>query len=529
MKRVIGLTWSRSGYLESGSVPKLYQQIHHALEARATVKNLDPMLGLAAEQQRLEYWRQFFKDCDVVVTSCVFGGEPLRRRAQLGLRTPLLYLPLGDLPRGASGLRSYLDLFHSGDVIACSCTADEAILRSLVKECPAQLSLLPFGVNQDRFAPGTKAERLAARKVAGIGVKPCLITYVGRVTAQKNVLGLIRAAIPVLESCPSAELVIAGPVEDDYFSEFKSGPYALEPLLGKPLHGHAGLEGRVHLLPSLNAEHCSALLKASDIFANLTLHGDENFGFTQVEAMAAGLPVVGTRWGGLKDTLKDGVTGLTVDTCLFEGGVWADLHQASQALSRLVKDRELRRRLGAAGRARVLELYSEDVFARNLWSAVQKCRRSGPAKPVRPSALGRAYNRAFLSQPFKIKGRRWWGKGSVSYDATTYPLYRALLAPYVSRTSAGAPTSGDTLFIGPLNVRVAPRAQMIDPLWPRTVRLNVRETRVLGKLQALCIRRGQTFLPLEALKLSGAEELAALASLCDKGFVFRSPAPAEPP
>ena len=44
----------------------------------------------------------------------------------------------------------------------------------------------------------------------------------------------------------------------------------------------------------------------ADVAINLTLHHDENFGLAQVEAMACGLPVVGSLWGGLKDTIRDG-------------------------------------------------------------------------------------------------------------------------------------------------------------------------------------------------------------------------------
>lgn len=70
----------------------------------------------------------------------------------------------------------------------------------------------------------------------------------------------------------------------------------------------------------------------------------EPFGVVAVEAMAAGRPVVASAVGGLADIVVDGVTGLHVRP--------GDTGQLRNALERLVADRSLRERLGAAGRAR---------------------------------------------------------------------------------------------------------------------------------------------------------------------------------
>lgn len=56
------------------------------------------------------------------------------------------------------------------------------------------------------------------------------------------------------------------------------------------------------------------LYSAADAVVNLTLLHDENFGLAQVEAMGCGTPVVGTNWGGLKDTIIEGETGYKVST-----------------------------------------------------------------------------------------------------------------------------------------------------------------------------------------------------------------------
>ena len=69
-----------------------------------------------------------------------------------------------------------------------------------------------------------------------------------------------------------------------------------------------------------------------------------------IEALAAGRPVVATRVGGVPDVVRDGVDGFLVDS--------GDVDALAERLHRLAADRELRERMGAAGRARVLPRYS---------------------------------------------------------------------------------------------------------------------------------------------------------------------------
>lgn len=75
-----------------------------------------------------------------------------------------------------------------------------------------------------------------------------------------------------------------------------------------------------------------------------------------LEAMAAGLPVVASRVGGVPELVVDGATGLLVDP--------GRPDELAAALLRLVGDPGLRRRLGDAGRARVEQSFDVDAFRR---------------------------------------------------------------------------------------------------------------------------------------------------------------------
>jgi glycosyltransferase involved in cell wall biosynthesis len=69
-----------------------------------------------------------------------------------------------------------------------------------------------------------------------------------------------------------------------------------------------------------------------------------------IEALAAGRPVVATRVGGVPDVVREGEDGFLVEP--------GDVDALAERLARLAADPELRERLGAAGRARVIPRYS---------------------------------------------------------------------------------------------------------------------------------------------------------------------------
>ncbi len=80
---------------------------------------------------------------------------------------------------------------------------------------------------------------------------------------------------------------------------------------------------------------------------------------TSVEAMAAGIPVIASRIGGLPYTVSDGVTGL-----LCEPGNPADL---AQKIARLLDDPPLRKQMGLAGRKRFEQDFTWETVIERYW------------------------------------------------------------------------------------------------------------------------------------------------------------------
>ncbi|WP_345797680.1 glycosyltransferase family 4 protein [Castellaniella sp. MT123] len=185
---------------------------------------------------------------------------------------------------------------------------------------PGHVAVVPPAVDfpDPMPAPVLRAE-------LGLGPDAVIVGSVGVLRREKGHEQLIEAMLPLFPRYPHLQLVIVG-----------GGDAALEKLRG--LAAATGLAARIHLLGARS--DVPALLPDFDIFA-LATHIEAS-GTAFVEAGAAGLPVVGTRVGGVPEMMREGETGLLVP--LF------DIPALTSALDDLIADPDLRRRMGQAGR-----------------------------------------------------------------------------------------------------------------------------------------------------------------------------------
>jgi glycosyltransferase involved in cell wall biosynthesis len=200
------------------------------------------------------------------------------------------------------------------------------------------------GVDAARFAPDeTGATRRRVRAALGTADDRAVIVMVGRLVAEKGYPELIAAMRGV-----DAELWCVGErLASDHARAIDD---ALDAAKADP-----ALARRVRFL-GYRAD-VPDLLRAADIFT-LPSHR-EGMPRSIIEAMMAGLPVVATDIRGSREEVVPDETGFLVPV--------GDPAALAAALARLAADAALRRRLGAAGRARALALYrEEDVIALQL-------------------------------------------------------------------------------------------------------------------------------------------------------------------
>jgi len=218
-------------------------------------------------------------------------------------------------------------------VIACS----EHVRTHLVRRVglrPEKVALVYNGVDTELFAPAAPddAQRAAVRAELGFGPDETLIGTVGHLNRQKGHDVLIEALAHVLRREPAARIVIAG-----------RGPLRkrLEALASD--HGVASkvrFAGLVSDVPRL--------LRAFDLFAFPSRW--EGFGIALIEAMAAGLPVVASRTGGITEIVEDGVSGLLVAP--------GDAGGLAATLARVLRGPDTAGELARNGLARVRERFS---------------------------------------------------------------------------------------------------------------------------------------------------------------------------
>jgi glycosyltransferase involved in cell wall biosynthesis len=165
---------------------------------------------------------------------------------------------------------------------------------------------------------------------------PPRIVTVGRLARPKDPLTLVRALARVHDHPFYALIVGAGPDRPVVEAEIR----------------RLGLERAVELCGP--RRDVPDLLSRSDLFALASR--SEGGPLSVLEAMAAGLPVVASDVGGVRELVVDGATGTLVPA--------GDPDALAAALELLLADPELRRRLGAAGRERVRERFDLSALRR---------------------------------------------------------------------------------------------------------------------------------------------------------------------
>ena len=245
-------------------------------------------------------------------------------------------------------------------IIAVSNGMREDILRCYPAVDPERVKVVHNGIDLEawKHPQGQEADAQAAATLKRLGIDPDrpTVVFVGRITRQKGLPHLLRAC----EQLPAdVQVILCAGAPDT--PEIKA---EVEGLVARLREKRTGVVWIEEMLPR---PELIAVLAASDVFVCPSVY--EPLGIVNLEAMAVGLPVVGSATGGIPDVIVDGETGLLVPIEQVQDGTGTPIDPArfeadlAERLTTLVTDTEAARTMGQAARRRVEEHFAWQAIA----------------------------------------------------------------------------------------------------------------------------------------------------------------------
>ncbi len=223
--------------------------------------------------------------------------------------------------RGSAAVRLYTAMVAAASRGAAHLLTDsEASRRDIIARLhlpPQRVTAVPLAVDRSRYTPDGAPEDAAIRRRLGVGEDYLL--YLGGFDRRKNLATLFAAFAIVHEALPETRLVVAGrlPRRDSAFA-----PHP------RRLMREAGVEAEaVHFLGFVAEEEKPALYRGARLFVYPSRY--EGFGLPPLEAMACGLPVVGSDAASLPEVIGsggvltspddvEGIAGAMIQLCIDE-------------------------------------------------------------------------------------------------------------------------------------------------------------------------------------------------------------------
>lgn len=244
--------------------------------------------------------------------------------------------------------------FEAADaVIAVSAGMATDILRSYPAIDPERVRVVHNGIDLDRWQRVDEPDL-----VRQLGVDPDRpsIVFVGRITRQKG-LPYLLAAAKQLPADVQLVLCAGAPDTPDILAEVRAGVEALQ----------AERSGVVWIDRLLSQHELAAILSSATTFVCPSIY--EPLGIVNLEAMACGVPVVGTATGGIPEVVADHLTGRLVPIEQLQDGTGTPVDperfiaDLAATLTEVVSDPAAARLMGEAGRLRARAEFSWDTIA----------------------------------------------------------------------------------------------------------------------------------------------------------------------
>ncbi|MBX3091268.1 MAG: glycogen synthase [Cryobacterium sp.] len=246
--------------------------------------------------------------------------------------------------------------FHTADaVIAVSAGMRNDILRCYPALDESRVTVVHNGIDLERWRPTPDPE---ISRALGIDPDRQSVVFVGRISRQKGLPYLLQAARD-LPADVQLVLCAGSPDTPELLAEVQGLVAALQ----------AERSGIIWLDRLLSHEELLSVLSGATVFVCPSIY--EPLGIVNLEAMACGVPVVGTATGGIPEVVEDGITGRLVPIAQTDDGTGtpkkpkAFVAELAAAILDVLHDPVRARMMGQAGRARVEREFGWDRIALN--------------------------------------------------------------------------------------------------------------------------------------------------------------------
>jgi len=246
-------------------------------------------------------------------------------------------------------------------IVAVSRGMRDDILRCYPSVDPGRVHVIHNGIDLDEWhvptTPEEKAFQQATLERYGIDTSRPTVVFVGRITRQKGLPYFLRA---VRGLAPDVQVVLCAGAPDT-----KEIAVEVDGLVRTLQETRTGVVLIQEMLPH---EEITSILAAADVFITPSVY--EPLGIVNLEAMAMGLPVVGTATGGIPDVIVDGETGYLVPVEQKQDGTGTPIHprqfeaDMAERIMKVIDDPDGARRMGQLGLERARTDFSWETIGR---------------------------------------------------------------------------------------------------------------------------------------------------------------------
>jgi glycosyltransferase involved in cell wall biosynthesis len=502
------------------SVRSVFQELEQTLAKKHEIVRRSPeYFSVPASKQRT-LCEDFLRKSDITIGRIDDGI--LQVREELDHRPPLIGFLMGEMTRGAGDMFKWVPYLKSTDVLVGNCTGDVEITKKFLSN--AQIRKLPFSFNESTFQPIDEERRKAIRTEMRFKESDKILLYAGRISLEKNLHLLLRIFRVLQDLVPDLHLVIAGEPHAVQFQAMGVYPLSAAGTVMNVMEKLRVKKEQVHFVSNRSASQLRDLYAMADLMVNLTLNHDENFGLAQVEALACGTPVIGTSWGGLKDTIKHGENGYQISTVITDSGVKVNWWEVINRIVSLLEDETALARFSENGRVYASETFSRARYAETLESIVADCEKlsRSPGEPVTPTVFAREYWAE--CQP------REFAPPSFQRGPKSFQMYKELITPYTGATentiANDEPFQPDQLLVLATAVRVEQNLiKLDDPIFPLELAMPEANRKTIET--TLAVLRKQPVISVESLQQQLPASLQSTAQstmkwMLEKGVLLRT-------